>query len=406
MLRNWKKFRCDERGNIAILASFTLPVFIGGIAFGTEAGHWFVEKSKLSFVTDAAALSAGQLYNRGVTQENIQAAIRGNLLAEGYPDDSLVLNITYPDSTSDLMTVRTSYRATKYFSQALWNGNVDITGKSVVAINGKGACILALNKTESGAVTMGGSATATLNGCVVASNSTAADSIYLGGSTTVAVDCMISSGGIYGEDKATTDCQKNLKYRRATKDPYADLVQPKTPFWCEKTPNFKPTGSYLLDPGCFKTSLDLKGTVTFEPGVYILDGIDMKINSGAVVTGHDVTFVLKNGATLNFNGGATIDLRAPEEGSGADYPGILFWGSKSNNTSHKINGDASSFFSGAIYLPDDEVEFTGSSGMDSTCTRLVADTITLLGNNSFSTDCTNKLGPYDVKTADAVVLVE
>ena len=170
--------------------------------------------------------------------------------------------------------------------------------------------------------------------------------------------------------------------------------------------NFKPKGNYTLKPDCYDHDLDIKGSLTFEPGVYILDGADMKINSNAVVTGHDVTFVLKNGASLDFSGNATIDLRAPEEGSSEKYPGILFWGSKTNATSHIITGDASSFFSGAMYFPDDAVQFTGNSGMDTTCTRVVADTITLLGNNSFSTDCTNKLGPYDITSADAVVIVE
>lgn len=401
-----RPFLGDKRGNIAVFGAMTLPLFVGGIAFGTEAGYWFVEKTNLSFSTDAAAISAGQLYNRGVSENDIYNTVRGKLVADGYPDSSLVVSITYPTATSDLMTVRSSFRADKYFSQVLWDGQVSIRSYTIVAINGKSACLLALNKSASGAVTTSGSSSVTLDGCVVASNSKADDSIYLGGSTTMKTDCMVASGGIDGEENATTICQKNLTYRRDTKDPFATLTQPATTGWCAKPANFKPTGKYTLSPDCYDHDLDIKGTLTFEPGVYILDGADMKINSNAVVTGHDVTFVLKNGASLNFSGNATIDLRAPEEGSGAKYPGILFWGSKTNDTSHVITGDASSFFSGAMYFPDDEVQFTGSSGMDTSCTRVVADTITLIGDNTFSTDCTNKLGPYDITSADAVVIVE
>lgn len=406
MFSKLTKLALDERGNIAIIGALTLPVFIGGIAFGTEASHWFVEKSKLSFVTDAAAVSAGQLYNRGVSQTDIQNTIREKMVSEGYPDASLLLDISYPTSTSDLMTVTTSYQTEKFFSQVIWDGTPIIGARTVVALNGKPACVLALNSSESGAVTMSGSTTGTFTGCIIASNSKSASSIYLGGSTTVSTDCMVASGGIYGASSATTVCQKNLTYRRDTKDPFADVLLPATPGWCHKTPNFKPGDTFTLDPGCYKTSLNIKGTVTFNPGVYILDGIDMTINSNAVVKGYDVTFVLKNGATLDFAGNATIDLRAPEEGSGEPYPGILFLGSSTNNTSHKINGDASSYFSGAFYLPDDHLEFSGNSGMDTSCTRLVADTITLIGDNSFSTNCTNKLGPYDITSADAVVIVE
>ena len=401
-----KRLIADRRGNVAILGALTLPIFIGGIAFGTEAGHWFVEKSKLSFVTDAAAVSAGELYNRGISSNGIYNAIHQDLIADGYPASTLVLNITYPTSTSDLMTVKTSYRADKFFSQVIWDGEVDIAARTVVAIQGKQACILALNTSIYGAVTMSGSSTATLTGCVIASNSTSSGSIYLGGSTTVTTDCMVASGGIDGESSATTVCDRNRKYRRETDDPFASLVQPNTPGWCYGNMNFKPGNTYTLDPGCYTKDLSLKGTVTFNSGVYILDGANLKINSGAVVKGTDVTFVLKNGAELDFNGGATIQLTAPEAGSGKDYEGILFWGSKTNSASQKINGNADSYFAGAIYFPDDAVEFTGNSGLDSSCARIIGDTITLIGNTSFSTDCTTYTGPYQISTADSVVIVE
>jgi Flp pilus assembly protein TadG len=402
----YTRYLSDRRGNIAILGALTLPLFIGGIAFGTEASHWFVEKSKLSFATDAAAVSAGSLYNRGIANDHIESAIRETLVSEGYPDATLALGITYPTPISDLMTVTVSYETDKYFSQVLWDGNVSIASKTIVAIFGKPACILALNPTAANAVTMSGSSSATLDGCVVASNSNSASSIYLGGSTSLTVDCMVASGGIYGELNATTDCQSNRTFRRATRDPFASLVQPATPAFCTNPPNFQPSGTYTLSPGCFTQNLSLKGNVTFQPGVYILDGKNLKINSNAVVTGTNVTFVLKNGATLDFAGTATIKLTAPDAASGEPYPGILFWGAPDNNAAHKITGDSSSFFSGAMYLPDDAVQFTGNSGLNSDCARIIGDTVTLIGNADFNTNCTNFTGGYEISTADAVVIVE
>ena len=229
MLGKLKGLVKDRRGNIAVFGALTLPFFIGGIAFGTEAGYWLVQKTQLSFSTDAAAISAGQLYNRGVTEKEIYETVRGKLVADGYPDSSLFVDIAYPTETSDLMTVRSAFQADKYFSQVLWDGQVVVRSHTIVAINGKSACLLALNKSASGAVTTSGSSKATLDGCIVASNSKAADSIYLGGSTTMKTDCMVASGGIDGEENATTICQKNLTYRRDTKDPFAKLTQPRRP---------------------------------------------------------------------------------------------------------------------------------------------------------------------------------
>ncbi len=399
-------FLADKRGNIAIMGVVTLPMFIGGIAFGTEASHWFVEKSKLNFATDAAAISAGSLYNRGISNPHIESAIRQTLLSEGYPASTLSLGVTYPTLTSDLMTIQVSYETDKYFSQVLWDGTVTIASETIVAIFGKPACILGLNSSASGAVTLSGSATATLTGCVVASNSTSASSILLAGSSSLTTDCMVASGGISGEVNATTDCLNNRTNRRATRDPFASLEQPATPYYCPPSPAFAPKGTYTLSSGCFSTPLSLKGNVTFQPGVYILDGVGLKINSNAVVSGTDVTFVLKNGATLDFAGTATINLTAPAETSSEPYPGILFWGAADNGAIHKITGNSSSFFSGAIYLPGDTVEFTGNSGLNSDCARIIGDTVRLYGNANFSTNCTNFTGGYEIATADAVVIVK
>ena len=104
------RFVSDRSGNIAIVGALTIPLFVGGIAFGTEASNWFVEKSKLSFATDSAAVSAGSLYNRGLSETAIYDAIHAKMIAEGYPASSLALGITYPTPTSDLMTVTTSYK--------------------------------------------------------------------------------------------------------------------------------------------------------------------------------------------------------------------------------------------------------------------------------------------------------
>ncbi len=405
-IRTWT---CNDSGNIAIVGALTIPLFIGGVAFGTEASNWFAEKSKLSFATDSAAVSAGSLYNRGLSESEINSLIEAKLIAEGYPESSLSLGITYPTPTSDLMTVTTSYEEELYFSAIFLSHNVSIGGKTVVAINGKPACVLALNPTASGALSMAGSSSATLNGCIAASNSTSADSIDFDGSSRMTADCLISSGDITGESSATTTCQNNRTYWRETKDPFASLTQPATPptSSCLNPPNFNPNQSRTLSPGCYKNDLRLKGTVTFESGVYILDGVDLTINANAVVNGTDVTFVLKNGANLSFSGSATINLSAPPEDSATEpYGGVLFWGAPDNDTSHKITGDSSSSFSGAMYFPDDHIEFTGTSGMDSGCARIIGDTVAMQGTTDFGITCTNFTGKYEIAVADSVVIVE
>ena len=44
------------------------------------------------------------------------------------------------------------------------------------------------------------------------------------------------------------------------------------------------------------------------PGVYVIDGGALSINSTATVNGSGVTFYLTNGATVSMNGGASVHL--------------------------------------------------------------------------------------------------
>ena len=89
-------------------------------------------------------------------------------------------------------------------------------------------------------------------------------------------------------------------YERADQaaDPYADLpvpdlTQPYT------TPNSFGGGAgstYNVSPGRYK-GMDIRRTVNMAPGVYVIDGGSLSINSTATVNGTGVTFYLTNGAT-------------------------------------------------------------------------------------------------------------
>ena len=55
-----------------------------------------------------------------------------------------------------------------------------------------------------------------------------------------------------------------------------------------------------LSPGCWTGGVNLSGTQTLAGGIYIIDGGQLKINANATVTGSNITFVLLNGATVDF----------------------------------------------------------------------------------------------------------
>jgi hypothetical protein len=157
-----------------------------------------------------------------------------------------------------------------------------------------------------------------------------------------------------------------------------------------------------LNPGTY-CGLTLQGNVTLNSGVYVISGGTLKINASANVTGTGVTFFLTNGATLQINGNATLNLSAPTSGS---YKGLVFYGDRTQATAkNTINGTASSNITGAIYFPSQEVDFLGNFSGAGGCTQVVADTIYYTGSASFQTNCSGT-GMAQIPVPGSVELVE
>ena len=130
----------------------------------------------------------------------------------------------------------------------------------------------------------------------------------------------------------------------------------------------------------------MKGNKTFLPGVYVMDGGSFRANATADISGNGVTFFMTNNATVDINGSAHLDLKAPTSGT---YKGVLFYGDRDNDyDTNKFNGNASSSLTGAMYFPSQDVQFLGNFSGDNGCMRIVAATIKFTGSSEMNADCT------------------
>jgi hypothetical protein len=143
-------------------------------------------------------------------------------------------------------------------------------------------------------------------------------------------------------------------------------------------------------------------TTNFGAGIYVIDGGTLDLTGNYAVTGTNVMFVLKNGATLKLGGsgaGNTLTL-TPMVSSQftalgysqtlADrYAGMLVFEDRDSNPtdSHIINGNSNSLIQGTIYLPSSNVRVNGTANINSSCLQLTAQTITVLGNATLETRC-------------------
>src|SRR6185295_11211818 len=131
----------------------------------------------------------------------------GDVLADddieiGYWDNA---NRTFTTGGTPENAVRATTRRTNatnngiatFLGAAIGIDHWDVVTSAIAAekVGGQG-CFLALDPTASGAFTMSGNSTLTLNGCGVMSNSTNANSFTTGGSSTATMTCANAAGGI------------------------------------------------------------------------------------------------------------------------------------------------------------------------------------------------------------------
>jgi hypothetical protein len=150
--------------------------------------------------------------------------------------------------------------------------------------------------------------------------------------------------------------------------------------------------------------MTLSGTKALLPGVYVVDGGDLKINANAHITGAGVMFYLTGGARVSINGNATVNLSAAISGA---YAGILFFGDRASTGGaiNKFNGTASSSLTGAIYFATQDIQYTGNFSGAGGCTHVVGLTVEWSGNTRISQDC-SAYGMRNIPATQIVKLVE
>jgi hypothetical protein len=268
-----------------------------------------------------------------------------------------------------------------------------ITAEATAAVVGLGEyCAIALEPTTAAGIYMSGSTTVNLN-CGLMTNSISSSAVSATGSSNVLASPVAAVGGLPASNNYATGVEL-FPYSVPQADPYASLANPSI----GNGSNAGNVGSNQvksLNPGTY-AGMKIQGTANLAPGVYYIDGGSLSIGSQAVVNGTGVTFVLTSKsagtspssiATMDINGGSTLNITAPTTGT---YAGVLMYQDRrapNVGQTNNINGNSVSKLQGAIYFPNQEVQFTGTSGMNINCIKLVARRITFIGNSTINNVC-------------------
>jgi hypothetical protein len=304
MRRRLFEFLQSRRGLTAVMFALSLPVIIGSAGLGVEVGYWFLEERRLQTAADLAANAGAVVLRGGASQNAVRSTAEEEARENGYVPGSIVVNTpptSGPNQTSRAVEVFLERELPRFFTGLFTEDAVKIRVRAVAAYeNEQQACILALDTWANDAVIFIGNPTATFDGCVVMSNSLADDSITIAGSADVTAPCIVSAGGTaVTADLTLTSCSAPMEEMPQALDPYANLPEPSQSGPCASVPNGNPNLPKTLNPGVYCGGLSLSGTVTLNPGIYVIDGGDFRINASANVTGVGVTFFLTGGATVH-----------------------------------------------------------------------------------------------------------
>ena len=403
MIASFKKLWRDKRGNALVIVGAALPLVIGSAGLASDTIQWALWKRQLQKAADSAAIAG--VYARMATQDaptavNYDIDSGNNFLRSGSAAKKITLLnapvVGYPGNGADYnnaVSVQLQIQKTLGFSSLFLRSTPIITANATAAAVQSGEyCAQAQINTNTTGISAGGNTTVNLK-CGMITNSTSMDAAVAFGSSSVTASPVAAVGGLDKTDNWAAGTVL-LPFTLAQPDPYADIPAPTIPGSCSNWSD-NPTDSQTwpstvpTTPVCLK-NFTVKGSLTLQAGTYIITG-DMKVNSGAVVNCTGCTFIMTNSTatdtgTVDINGGATMNLSAPDTGT---YKGILFYSNRGADPTdiNKINGNSSSMYKGAFYFPHQQVEFTGNAGVTFQCLKLVSWQLTFNGNSTINNNC-------------------
>ena len=429
MISFLKRLWRNKRGNALVMAGAALRLLVGWAGLARYTILWALWMRKIQRAAFSAAMAGVYAIVQGNsvgTCSDVNGATFANPVAYDLKKNShvnITLACTMPAPTGafasdpDAVRVDLSVQKQLSFSGMFMSAAPTISASATATIVPSGKyCAISLIDTATTGISAGGNTNLNL-GCGMITNSVSMDAAVAFGSSTVTASPIAAVGGIDATDNwgAGTVLQP---FTIAAEDPFAS-VNPPTPSGCQKFSDLdtsnqnKPGGtvdltaaSSPLTPGgtyCLKESsgkFDIQGNIILPSGTYVLDQTSMNMtNNNASLTCHSCTFILTSSTGTNIGDvslqGGKLDITAPDTGT---YKGLAIYqdrrASQCLNNCNLINGNSSSILQGAIYVPNQQLTFTGTSGMNTNCLQMVALTLQFSGNSAISNTCPANSGSH------------
>lgn len=360
-------------------------------------GLWLIKERRLQHVADSAAYAVAMRsisVTDIVTLENLAIKV-ANL--PNSPPELIAGEDTYTITISHSLP----RQLTRIFNREEPDVTIRVRAVAKVFLGlADPLCLQALSEDPTKpAVSISGSSTINLRGCGIATNSPAADSFKLEGARAEIIgSCLYTVGGVDAANQLLTNpnCAEGQTLSPPTPDPYKELAMPSASDIQHLTRrrsediNLMPYEELAAHPGLraeLFNSLTLDQSVELKPGLYIIDGGELRITSNVNITGKGISFYLMNGARTTLDGSVKLDISA----ANPDYSGprtdpfaefLFFADREGSSVSHTISGGADTKMNGVIYFQNDNLILNGASGATSLNIQIVASQIAVSGRGT------------------------
>jgi Flp pilus assembly protein TadG len=417
MISFLKKLWKDRRGNALLIAAAALPLVAGSAGLASDTIQWTLWKRQLQRAADSGALAGvyGKLAGQTVSTGNCSASTPiSRDLTVGDVTNRLGATPTcavqspptsgsWTASSFSAVKVTVSAQRALAFSGLFMTTAPTITASATAAVVQSGKyCVISLdNQIETG-INFSGNANVNL-GCGLKTNAKGTSAVDGNGSSTITASPVAAVGQIANSSNFATGTTFQ-PYSPPQTDPFASVNAPTVRNGCNQAALRGIAASVSASNGtvCYSTLKLTSGqTASFTDEVVILNGGDLDIGAGSTLTCLRCTFVLTTDASpvtsnsignVTFNGGANISLTAPGSGT---YKGIVIYKDRRApdcSNCNKINGSSTSYIEGAIYIPTQEIQFNGNSGLNSNCVQMVGWQVQFSGNTNITNTCPSGSG--------------
>lgn len=420
--RKLAELRRCKSGNAVMLTALGLPVLLGATGYGVDTAQYYMYQRELQHAVDQAAIGGAWAlayddaadYEARALQEfdHNQSSLSEEDANDAAPDVSLA---NFGEGTDNSVLVSVSITRELTFTSLLLNRPATISASAQAAFEEGGsykACLITISDENKTTFSVGGSATVIANcGLAALSCGGAIDpdtglangppAIVIDGSATVETDQISTCGTA----DVPAENEGDVKEGATIIDSYSDIPIPEpddsTPNWTYECTKGKDKTA-APKPGVYE-SIVAQCKTTFTSGIYFIDGGTLDLSTNDPVTGINVMFVLRNGATVKLGGeGGSGNLTlTPMEAAhfvGTPYAddsdalsGMLIIEDKTGvdePVDHQINGNATVSIEGVVYLPNGNMKINGTSdSVADLCFQISAWTLEVKGNAYLKTLC-------------------